>query len=101
MAEVINLKANYFKIRNERQLLPNQKNIKKYRGAPGWLSQLSISLLVSAQVMILQFHEFKPHIRLCTGSMEPVWNYFSPSFSAPPPLMLSLSLSVNKLKKKL
>ena len=29
---------------------------------PGWLSQLSICLLISAQVMISQFPEFRPHI---------------------------------------
>ena len=41
--------------------------------------------------------EFKPHIRLCTGSREPAWDSLSLSLSlslsAPLPLVLSLSLS--------
>ena len=63
-------------------------------GATGWLSWLNIWLLGSAQVMISWFHRFKPHVRLCTDSTEPVWD----SLSAPPPLELSLSLSkwINK-----
>ena len=57
---------------------------------------------VSAQVMISQFGEFEPHIRLCADRAEPALDSVSPSFSAPPPLTLSLSLSkeIYKLKKK-
>ena len=35
--------------------------------------------------------EFKPHIGLCTDSVEPTWDSLSPSLSALPLLMLSLS----------
>ena len=48
----------------------------------------------------------KPHIRLCTESVEPAWDSVSPSLPAPPLLMhassFSLSLSINKhfLKRK-
>ena len=38
--------------------------------APGWLSQLSDQLLISAQVMILQFCEFEP----CMDSALTVWS---------------------------
>ena len=41
----------------------------------------------------LTVHEFDPHIGLCAGSVEPTWDYVSPSLSAPPPFMLCLSLS--------
>ena len=42
--------------------------------------------------------EFEPHIRLCAASAEPAWDFLSPSFSAPPLLTFSLSLSkINKL----
>ena len=40
-------------------------------GVPGWLSWLSIQLLVLAQVVISQVHEFKPRVGLCAGSGEP------------------------------
>ena len=58
---------------------------------PGWLSQLNIRLLISAQVMISQLHEFEPHIGPCTDHAEPAWDSLS----------LSVSLKRNKLKKKL
>ena len=48
-------------------------------------------VLVSAQVTLSQLCGFEPHIRLCTGSMEPAWDSLSPSLSARPPLALSLS----------
>ena len=38
-------------------------------------------------------HEFEPHVGLCAGSEESAWDFLSPSLSAPPLLMLSLSLS--------
>ena len=68
-------------------------------GAPGWLSRLSAWLLVSAQVMISRFHEFKPCIRLCADSVESPWDSLTPFLSVPPPLMLSLSLSKIKINK--
>ena len=40
----------------------------------------------------LEVHRFQPHVGLCADSVEPVWDSLS-SLSAPPPLMLSLSLS--------
>ena len=52
-------------------------------GAPGWLSQVSVGLLILAQVMTSWFCEFKPHSGLCADSMEPAWVSLSPSFSAP------------------
>ena len=65
-----------------------------YFGVPGWLSQLSISVL--AQVMILQFCEFKTRIGLCTGNAEPAWDSLSLFPSFPAPLLLTLSLSLSK-----
>ena len=75
-------------------------------GVPGWLSPLSIWLLVSVQVMISWFCEFEPHDWLCADSAEPAWDSLSPSLSAHPPLLpfslslslsLSFSLKINKL----
>ena len=41
--------------------------------------------------------EIKPHVGLCTDSMEPAWDPLSPPLSAPPlACALSLSLSQNK-----
>ena len=61
-------------------------------GAPGWLSQLSVQLLVSAQVMISRFREFEPHITFCTDSVESAWDSLSLSLS----LSLSFALKINK-----
>ena len=62
----------------------------------GWLSWLSIQLLVSAQVMI-SFCEFKPHIGLTVWSLLGI---LPPSLSAPPLLALSLSIYLSlKIKK--
>lgn len=62
-------------------------------GAPGWLRELNIRLLVSTRVTISWFRGFKPRFGLlCADSAEPAWNSLSP-FSAPPRLSLSLSLS--------
>ena len=67
-------------------------------GAPGWLCQLSIQLLVLAQVMISTVRESEHHIGLCADSNEPAWDslslFLSPFLSALP---FSLSLSQNKL----
>ena len=41
----------------------------------------------------LTVREFEPCIGLCPGSAEPAWDSLSLSFSAPPALSLSLSLS--------
>ena len=74
-----------------------------WKGCPGWLSRVSIQLLVLAQVMILQLCGFEPHMGLCAGSVKPAWYSLSLSLSLsdlPPPLMPSVSLTINKLKKK-
>ena len=63
-------------------------------GAPGWLSWLSVQLLISAQVMISQFVGSSP---ASGGSSLTTWSLlgiFSFSFSLPLPL--SLFLSQNK-----
>ena len=67
-------------------------------GAPGWLSQSSVQLLVSAQVMISWFHEFKPHVGLHADGAEPAWYSWPPSVSLPLPDLccLSDSLKINK-----
>ena len=41
----------------------------------------------------LWFREFEPHIGVHADIVEPARDSLSPSLSAPPPLMLSLSLS--------
>ena len=60
-------------------------------GVPGWLSQLSVRLLISAQVMISWFREFEPCIGLCVDSGEPAWDSLSPHLSLLLPLLCSLS----------
>ena len=37
----------------------------------------------------LTVHGFEPCVRLCTDGVEPVWDFPSPSLSAPPLLSLS------------
>ena len=44
---------------------------------------------------------FKPHIMQCAESAEPALDSLSPSLFAPPLLVFSLSLKINKLKKKI
>ena len=53
-------------------------DLKEQRGAPGWLSRLSVQLLMSAQVTISRVRE-----------IEPTWDLSLP-LSAPPLLSLSL-----------
>ena len=62
-------------------------------------SQVTVKHLTLAQAMILRFVGSSPRIGLCADSAEPAWDSLSPSLSAPPPLTLSLSLKINKLKK--
>ena len=61
---------------------------------PGWLSQLSVQLLVSAQVMISLSLEFKPCCGLWAGSDGPAWDSLSPFLSLPlsPTHIVSVSL---------
>lgn len=61
-------------------------------GTPGWLSRLSIPLLVSAQVMILWFVIGPTTISALPGACLG----FSLSLSAPPPCTCLLSLKINK-----
>ena len=44
----------------------------------------------------LTVHDFEPYVRLCADRTEPAWDSLSPSLSAPTPLMLSVSLKINK-----
>ena len=41
----------------------------------------------------------EPHVRLCTDSTEPTWDFLSPSLSLPLCRSCSLTLKINKLKK--
>ena len=60
----------------------------EHRGA--WVAQLVIrSTLDFGSGHDLTVHEIKPHVRLCTDSMEPAWDFLSP-------LSLSAPLSFNK-----
>ena len=62
-------------------------------GAPGWLSWLSIQLLVLAQVMISQFMGLSPASGSVLTYRASLEFSLSLSLSAPPPLALSLSPS--------
>ena len=55
--------------------------------APGWLNQLSIQLLIWAQVLISQFERW---------SVEPAWDSLLPSLSARLPLNLKKRKEMNK-----
>ena len=77
--------------------LATQKN--ESSAAPGWLSQLSIRLLVLAQVMISWFLSSSPRLGSALSSQSLLGDSFSPSLSAPPPLSLSLSLSLSLINK--
>ena len=65
---------------------------------PGWLSQVSVWLLISAQGMISQFVGSSPALGsvLAVGSLLGI---LSPSLFAPPLLLLCVSLSQNKKNK--
>ena len=67
-------------------------------GVLGWLSWVSVRLLVSAQIMILRFPELEPCVGLCSGSLAPAWDPLSLSLSLyPSPTRTgSLSLSLSK-----
>ena len=74
--------------------------------APGWLSQLGIELLISAQVMISRFVGLSPvsgsllMVQSLLGTLSlPLSFSLSLSLPLPPPLLHSLSLKINKLKK--
>ena len=69
-----------------------KENLKEGQ-APGWLSGLSIQLLISTQDTILEFVGLSPSSGsvLTAQSLEPALDSVSPSLSVPPPLMLCLS----------
>ena len=71
---------------------------KRYRGA--WVVQW-VGRLTSAQAMISGFVSSSPASGsvLMARSLEPASDSVSPSLSAPPPLVLCLSLSKINLKK--
>ena len=72
--------------------------IRTLTGAPGWLSQLSVQLSISAQVMISRFVGLSP----TSGPVliaPSLLGILSPSLSVPPLLTLSLSLSPSKINK--
>ena len=60
-------------------------------GSVGWASDFGSGY-------DLMVHEFEPCIRLCIDSVEPAWDSLSlpPSLYSPPPLILSVSLKINK-----
>ena len=63
--------------------MEDHKKFKSYFGAPGWLSQLSVRLLILAQVMISQFLSSSPTL----GSMltvQSLLGILSRLLSAPP-----------------
>ena len=71
------------------------------KGAPGWLSQLTVRLLVLAQVTILQFIGLSP----TSGSTLTVWSLLGIfslflSLSASPMLMHTLSFSLSLSQNK-
>ena len=77
-----------------------QKTLKKeFRGA--WVAQ-SVERPTSAQVMISQSVSSSPTsgFVLTAQSLEPALDSVSPSLSAPPPLVLCLSLSKINIKNK-
>ena len=65
-------------------LHPLRFGLRNQRGAPGWLSWLSVWLWLGS-------FEFEPHIRLSVVSAEPASDPLFPSLSIPLPFLLSLS----------
>ena len=76
--------------------IENPKDPIKQTGAPGWLSQLSLTLHFGSG-HDLMIPEFEPCMGLCTNSVGPVWD--SVSFSLCPSLACSLYLSQDKNKQ--
>ena len=69
-------------------LAVRQKRVLKgFSWAPGWLSRLSVRLLV----VISWFCEFKPRVELYVDGAEPAWHSLFPFLSAPLLLVFSLS----------
>ena len=75
---------------------------KKIWGEPEWLSQLSIRLSISAQVMISWFVRSSPVLGSALGStlgMEPAWDSLSLLLPLPLPCISSHALPFKKYKK--
>ena len=66
-------------------------NLGRDLGAPGWLSQLNVQLLILAQVMTLQFVGSSLESDSVPDSVEPAWDPFSLSLCPSPAHALSLS----------
>ena len=77
-------------------LLENAETV--YARVHGWLSQLSVWLLILAQVMISMFMGSGPSSGHSVRA-DPAWDSLPPSLSAPSLLMLSPPLKINKIKK--
>ena len=80
---------------NFSQQLPTLK--KKNQGAAGWLSCLSIPVLVLAQVMISRFVGSSPTFGSVPTDSVSALDSVCVCLSVPPLLMLSLSLSLSKI----
>ena len=61
-------------------------------GTPGWLSRLSVHLLIFGSGHDIMVHEIKPCIQLFAGSV----GFSHHPLSLPLPSSLSLSLKINK-----
>ena len=69
-------------------------------GVPGWLSGLSVQLLIFVQVMILWFVNSSPMFQLCADSVEPAWDSLSLPLSALPNPSQNGWINFKKKKKK-
>ena len=80
-------------------LTQTHKTIKSNCSGGPWVAQ-SVKRLTLARVMISRFVSSSPAIRLCADSLEPASDSVSPSLSAPPLLLLCLSLKNKDEKRK-
>ena len=84
----------FFSLDAQYSLIVTIKQQQQQNGIPGWLSRLSVQLLVYGSDRDLVVREIESHVRLCADSLAPAWH--SLSLSAPPLPTCSLSLSQNK-----
>ena len=69
--------------------------IKNYYSKGAWVAQLvKPPILDFGSGHDLRVREFEPPQQACAYCMGPAWDSLSPSLSAPPLLVLSLSLSL-------
>ena len=71
----------------------------KHVEVPGWLSHLSVQLLISGRVRISRFCELEPHIRLCADLAQNLLGILSLSLSLCPSPALTLSVSLKTDKQ--